>query len=65
MSDREIMNAKNYQVVPPTPKDFARWLQYTLDLEAEEMYGEFGFAVLTEEQQREVIAEIYSRGLIE
>ena len=32
-------------------KDFARWLQYTLDLEAEERFGEFGFNTLTEEQQ--------------
>ena len=30
-------------------KDFARWLQYTMNLEAEELYGEFGYNTLTEE----------------
>ena len=72
MSDREIMNAKQGLTVDgqpiatrPTPSDFARWLQFTLDLEADEMFGEFGYSTLTEEQQREVIAEVYNKGLLD
>lgn len=45
-------------------KDFARWLQYTLDLEAENMFGEFGFATLNEEEQRRVFEKIHSKDLI-
>ena len=76
MSDREIMNAKQgitptvktaagHVIQKPTAKDFARWLQFTLDLEADEMFGEFGYSTLTEEQQREVIAEVYNKGLLD
>ena len=48
-----------------TPSDFARWLQFTMDMEAEEMYGEFGYNTLTEVQQREILMELYERELIE
>ena len=72
MSDREIMNAKmgltiNGEPVStrPTPKDMARWLQQTLDIEAEELFGEFGYATLTEEEQRQVLEEVFAKGLIE
>ena len=71
MSDREIMNAKQglpvnwrptNEVTTPKPNEFARWLLQTLDMEAEEMFGEFGFDTLTEEEKLQVIAEIYSKG---
>ena len=72
MSDREIMNAKRGLTIGgepvstgPTPKDMARWLQYTLDIESEEMFGEFGYATLTEEEQRQVLEEVFAKGLIE
>ena len=48
-----------------TSSDFARWLQFTMDMEAEEMFGEFGYNTLTEVQQREILMELYERELIE
>ena len=48
-----------------TAKDFSRWLQFTMDETAEELFGEFGYATCTEAQQRAILADIYERELIE
>ena len=59
---QEELNRLRFRV---KSKDFARWLQYTLDLEAEHLYGEFGFATLNEEEQRKVIESVHEQDLIE
>lgn len=55
----------NVITTKPTAKDFSRWLQFTMDETAEELFGEFGYATCTEEEQRAIIADIYERELIE
>ena len=49
---------------PATPSDKAAWLDYTLDMEAEEMFGEFGFDTLNPIEKREVLKELFERELL-
>ena len=70
MSDREIMNAKNYnndlkvKTTLPSDRDMAHWMYQTLNLYAEEIFGEFGFANLTESQQIDVLKAMYADNMI-
>ena len=59
---QEELNRLQFRV---KSKDFARWLQYTLDLEAEHLFGEFGFATLNEDEQRKVIESVHEQDLID
>ena len=48
-----------------TPKEFGNWLRYSLDLEAENLFGEFGFSTLSIDEQNICFGELYEKGLIE
>jgi len=48
-----------------TPLEFATWLRQSLDIEAENLFGEFGFATLTNDEQNLCFAEVYDKGMIE
>ena len=48
-----------------TPLEFATWLRQSLDIEAENLFGEFGFATLTIDEQNLCFAEVYDKGMIE
>jgi len=48
-----------------TPKEFGNWLRQSLDIEAENLFGEFGFATLTNDEQNLCFAEVYDKGMIE
>jgi len=48
-----------------TPKEFAVWLRQSLDIEAENLFGEFGFATLTNDEQDLCFEELYDKGMIE
>ena len=53
------------KVTKTSSKDFSLWLYQTLDLEAQELFGEFGYATCTMEEQMTVLKEVYEKGLIE
>jgi hypothetical protein len=44
--------------------DLASWLYMTLDVLAQERYGEFGYATCTCDQQKEIIIEMVERNLV-
>ena len=48
-----------------TPKEFAVWLRQSLDIEAENLFGEFGFATLNNDEQNLCFEELYDKGIIE
>ena len=48
-----------------TPKEFAVWLRQSLDIEAENLFGEFGFATLNNDEQNLCFEELYDKGMIE
>ena len=48
-----------------TPKEFAVWLRHSLDIEAENLFGEFGFATLNNDEQNLCFEELYDKGIIE
>lgn len=48
-----------------TPLEFATWLRQSLDIEAENLFGEFGFDTLTNDEQNLCFAEVYDKGMIE
>ena len=59
-----VMDELNRLKSPATPHDKAKWLQYTLDLETEERFGEFGFNTINEEEQFEILKELFNRDLL-
>ena len=59
-----VMDEMNRLKSPATAEDKARWLSYTLDLEAEEMFGEFGYDTLTGDEQRKVLEELFKKDLL-
>jgi hypothetical protein len=44
--------------------DLASWLHMTLDVLAQEKYGEFGYTTCTCDQQKEIIIEMVERNLV-
>ena len=59
-----VMDEMNRLKSPATDEDKARWLSYTLDMEAEEMFGEFGFDTLNGDQKFEIFKELFKRDLL-
>ena len=52
-------------MVNKTISDHSRWLLQTMDITAESLFGEFGFATLTNDEQNLCFAEVYDKGMIE
>ena len=48
-----------------TPLEFATWLRQSLDIEAENLFGEFGFGTLNSDEQNLCFEELYDKGMIE
>lgn len=44
--------------------DLASWLHMTLDVLAQEKYGEFGYATCSHEEQKQIIEEMVERNLV-
>ena len=59
-----VMDEMNRLKSPATAEDKARWLTYTLDMEAEEMFGEFGFDTLDGDEKFKVFKELFKRDLL-
>jgi len=55
----------NTKILRVTPKEFGNWLRYSLDIEAENLFGEFGFATLSIDEQNHCFGELYEKGMIE
>lgn len=65
MSENELGAEAAVTVTRPTNKDLARFLKQSMDIIAEERFGEFGYDTCTEEEKLEILKEIFERGWIE
>ncbi len=55
-------NQVDFNVKQSMIRDHARWLLQTLDIEAEGLFGEFGYDTCNQEQKLAVLAEMIENG---
>jgi len=59
---RPILPSIDFDVKKSMIRDHSRWLLQTLDIEAENLFGEFGYDTCNQEQKLAVLAEMIENG---